>query len=68
MLGSLASNGGPTQTMALGADSDAIGIGIDAIAAAPVGAPGYGAGGVDQRGVIRPQGAHSDIGAYERAP
>jgi predicted outer membrane repeat protein len=61
-LGSLASNGGPTQTIALGAGSVAIDAGLDAVcAAAPV-------SGLDQRGAIRPQGAHCDSGAYEAIP
>ncbi len=62
LLGSLAPNGGPTLTMALGDGSPAIDAGDDGICA-------Y-AGGVnnmDQRGIVRPQGAHCDIGAYEYA-
>jgi hypothetical protein len=52
-LGPLADNGGPTQTRALLAGS----LAIDA---------GTGAGlTTDQRGVARPQGAASDIGAFE---
>jgi predicted outer membrane repeat protein len=59
MLGALANNGGPTQTMALLTGSPAIDAGDDAVcAAAPV-------NGLDQRGLSRPQGAHCDIGAYE---
>ena len=65
MLGSLANNGGPTETMALLLGSAAINTAIDAICAAAVGSPGFGAGGLDQRGVVRPQGAHCDIGAFE---
>ena len=58
-LGSLASNGGTSQTIALGAASVARDAGIDAVcAAAPV-------NGLDQRGISRPQGAHCDSGAYE---
>jgi hypothetical protein len=56
-LGPLASNGGPTQTMALPAGSPAVN-------AVPVTAPGC-TGGTDQRGVSRPQGLACDIGAYE---
>jgi CSLREA domain-containing protein len=56
-LGALAANGGPTQTRALGAGSQAIDAGDN------VGCPA-----VDQRGVIRPLGAACDIGAYEFAP
>jgi hypothetical protein len=53
-LGTLATNGGPTLTMALLAGSPA----IDKVpvSSSPV---------VDQRGVPRPQGAKSDIGALE---
>ncbi len=54
MLDGLADNGGPTQTMALQANSPA----IDAAVAANCPA-------TDQRGVARPQGTHCDIGAYE---
>jgi hypothetical protein len=55
LLGPLASNGGPTQTMALLSGSPAIDAGDDG--ACPSN---------DQRGVTRPQGSHCDIGAYER--
>src|SRR6266550_5583374 len=55
-LGPLASNSGPTQTMALLAGSPA----IDAI---PNGTSGCS--GTDQRGVTRPQGPGCDIGAFE---
>jgi hypothetical protein len=54
-LAPLADNGGPTQTMAIGADSPAFDGGVAA-----------GCPGVDQRGVPRPQGARCDSGAYER--
>jgi hypothetical protein len=53
MLGDLADNGGPTKTHALLAGSPAIDKGD------PFGAT------TDQRGVARPQGAASDIGAFE---
>jgi hypothetical protein len=56
-LGPLASNGGPTQTMALPVSSPA----VDAISAATTGCTG----GTDQRGVSRPQGSGCDVGAYE---
>ena len=56
-LDALASNGGPTQTMAVAAGSHA----IDAIPAATAGCTGS----TDQRGVTRPQGSGCDIGAYE---
>jgi len=58
-LGSLANNGGPTQTFALLAGSPALDAGDDATcAAAPV-------NGLDQRGVTRPFGTHCDVGSYE---
>jgi chitodextrinase len=56
-LGPLASNGGPTQTMALPSGSPA----VDAI---PASTPGC-TGTTDQRGTTRPQGTGCDIGAYE---
>lgn len=65
LLGALADNGGPTQTLALLPGSPAIDAGDDAICAAAVGNPTYGAGGLDQRGITRLQGAHCDIGSYE---
>jgi hypothetical protein len=55
MLGALANNGGPTQTMALPAGSPAIDAAV--LANCPA---------TDQRGVTRPQGPGCDIGAYER--
>jgi len=54
LLGPLADNGGSTQTMALLPGSAAIDAGDDD--ACPI---------TDQRGIVRPQGAHCDIGAYE---
>lgn len=54
MLGVLADNGGPTQTMALQTGSPA----INAATQCPPPA-------TDQRGVSRPQGASCDIGAFE---
>ena len=54
LLGPLADNGGPTLTRALLDGSPAIDAGDDASAPA-----------TDQRGVARPQGPQSDIGAYE---
>lgn len=61
-LGPLHNNGGLTNTMALGAGSGALDAADDAICeAAPVNR-------LDQRGVIRPQGAHCDIGAVEQEP
>ena len=56
LLGPLADNGGPTQTMALGLGSLAIDAGDSAACPA-----------TDQRGVARPQGKGCDIGAYELA-
>jgi CSLREA domain-containing protein len=58
LLGALADNGGPTLTMSLLTGSPAIDAGPATCAAAPV-------NGVDQRGLVRPQGAGCDIGAYE---
>jgi CSLREA domain-containing protein len=59
MLGPLANNGGPTQTMRLLARSPAIDTGDgDTCRVSPV-------SGVDQRGMSRPQGLFCDIGAYE---
>ncbi len=58
-LDALANNGGPTPTMKLLTGSPAIDQGNDAsCAAAPV-------NNKDQRGVMRPIGAHCDIGAFE---
>ncbi len=59
MLGSLASNSGPTQTLALLPGSPAIDAGDDVTCA------GDYIDGVDQRGITRPQGSHCDIGAFE---
>ncbi|MGH3217979.1 MAG: beta strand repeat-containing protein [Streptosporangiaceae bacterium] len=57
LLDPLASNGGPTQTMALPSGSPA----VDAIPATTPGCTGT----TDQRGITRPQGTGCDIGAYE---
>lgn len=54
LLGPLANNGGPTQTMALLTGSPAIDAGNNALC--PV---------TDQRGTARPQGPTCDIGAFE---
>jgi predicted outer membrane repeat protein len=54
-LGTLANNGGPTETIALLPDSPAIDAALDCSLAV-----------TDQRGVTRPQGAACDIGAFER--
>jgi hypothetical protein len=56
-LGTLAPNGGPTQTISLQATSPA----VDAIRAARC--PAH----KDQRGVKRPQGPRCDVGAFERS-
>jgi len=58
LLGALADNGGPTQTIRPDPGSPA----IDAVPAS-----GSGCATVDQRGLTRPFGAGCDIGAYERA-
>ena len=62
VLGPLQENGGPTWTMALLPGSAARDAANDAICAAPP------VNNLDQRGVVRPQGAHCDIGAYEAKP
>ena len=54
LLGPLADNGGPTQTMALLPGSPAIDAGV-AVAGVTT----------DQRGIARPQGTTPDIGAFE---
>ncbi len=54
-VGALSDNGGPTQTIPLLSGSAA----IDAGAVCPA---------TDQRGVVRPQGAACDAGAYEYEP
>jgi len=56
-LDALASNGGPTQTMALPAGSPA----VNAVPSSTAGC----AGSTDQRGIARPQGSGCEIGAYE---
>jgi predicted outer membrane repeat protein len=57
LLGPLADNGGPTLSMALLPGSPAIDTGDDATCTS-----------ADQRGVLRPQGAHCDLGAFEYIP
>jgi hypothetical protein len=55
----LQDNGGPTNTIALEADSPANDGGNDVTCGtSPV-------NGIDQRQIVRPQGPHCDIGAYE---
>lgn len=63
-----ADNGGYTPTMALIPGSSAIDAGDDTVCGKAIGSPDFGAGGLDQRGVSRPQGDQCDIGAYEREP
>jgi len=69
-LGGLADNGGPTETVALLAGSEA----IDAVAAGECTDVDALAVGTDQRGIGRPQDgdgdgtARCDAGAFERAP
>ena len=48
--------------------SAAIDTGNDAVCAAEVGVPSYGAGAEDQRGLHRPVGIHCDVGAIEFLP
>jgi predicted outer membrane repeat protein len=50
-------NGGPTETLALGPDSEAIDAGDDEVC--------EDIGNVDQTGFERPSGAHCDIGSVE---
>ena len=61
LLGALASNGGPTQTMALTAGSPAIDAGSPNASGADACAT------VDQRNAGRPKGPRCDIGAFEVA-
>jgi hypothetical protein len=60
LLGPLQDNGGPTWTLALGEGSAALDKGDDAICAAPP------VNSLDQRGFVRPWGAHCDSGALEQ--
>ena len=61
LLGSLADNGGSTQTHELLTGSRAIGAGNPATP----GSGGSACESIDQRGTSRPQGTDCDIGAYE---
>ena len=61
LLGSLADNGGSTQTHELLTGSPAIGAGNPATP----GSGGSACESIDQRGTSRPQGTDCDIGAYE---
>ena len=56
LLGPLANNGGPTQTMAIPAGSPAVDANTEICPPTPA---------TDQRGVARPQGPACDIGAFE---
>jgi hypothetical protein len=61
-LGVLENNGGSTPTIMPGADSAALGAGLDSVCAtSPI-------NNLDQRGITRPQGSHCDAGAVERSP
>jgi predicted outer membrane repeat protein len=73
-LGPLASNSGPTETIALLPGSAAISSGTAVydysdpyLCSLPVGPPAYGAGGLDQRGVARPPGPtpYCSSGAFQ---
>jgi hypothetical protein len=57
-LGLIASNGGPTETMALGTGSSAIGLVPVSVCTVTT----------DQRGLHRPAGSACDAGAYEASP
>ncbi len=65
-VGPLEDNGGPTFTEALPSGSPAIDAADDTLCAEAFAPPTtFGPGGIDERGVTRPQGPHCDIGAYE---
>ena len=64
VLGPLADNGGPTKTHALLPGSP----GIDHVPVVDCVDPGGNPITTDQRGVVRPQGAGCDIGAFELIP
>jgi hypothetical protein len=61
LLGSLADNGGPTQTLAL-----TTGPALEAGDPATPGSGGNACETTDQRGLCRPGGTACDIGAYEK--
>ena len=75
-LGSLANNGGLTETVALLSGSPAVDTASDSLCrtepvppSLPVARDGLiGGTPVDQRYVTRPQGPHCDIGAFEATP
>jgi hypothetical protein len=62
LLGSLADNGGPTQTLALTAGSPA----LEAGDPATPGSGGSACETTDQRGLCRPGGTTCDVGAFEK--
>ena len=64
LLGPLQNNGGPTETHALQAGSQAIDAGNPAVP----GSGGDACEATDQRGIPRPQGTDCDIGAFEFQP
>lgn len=64
-LGQLQRNGGPTPTLKPGVGSAALNAGDPSVCNKPLGAPNYGAGGLDQRGARRPQNKICDVGAVE---
>lgn len=64
-IGVLKDNGGPTWTIKPELGNGARDTGDNFICLASVGAPNYGAGGQDQRGVNRPQSTNCDVGAFE---
>ncbi|HEY5838874.1 MAG TPA: choice-of-anchor Q domain-containing protein, partial [Pyrinomonadaceae bacterium] len=66
-LGALMNNGGPADTMALGAGSVAVNLGNATTCSANAGTPAFGAGGKDQRGLNRRSG-FCDSGAFEAQP
>ena len=65
-LGTLADNGGHTPTIALLFASAALETGDSTVCANAIGAPNFGAGGLDQRGITRPQSVSCDVGAFEQ--
>jgi hypothetical protein len=64
-LGPLQDNRGPTLTMKPGPGSAALNAADNNVCLAAVGAPNYGAGALDQRGVKRPQNTLCDVGSVE---
>ncbi|HVN55599.1 MAG TPA: right-handed parallel beta-helix repeat-containing protein [Anaerolineaceae bacterium] len=64
-LGPLHYDLGPTPVISPLPGSLAIDSGDNTVCAAAAGSPSFGAGGLDQRGVARPQGMGCDVGAVE---